>query len=211
MRRGIEPLSSDHNRRCSPELPQRCQRRIRTFNHRLNRTLHCHCAIWQGGGLPPPHVEAAGSPLSLLPWWLGTRDSNPHDKDQNLACCRYTNPESEGVSAPCFWGWEAIRSTGLLPLLRSSTGTRTQFHGLKVRDPIPWTMEPYAKLTFIVSYPMSFAGGTDGTRTRNLLLDRQALWPLSYCARRQTTWLLRPSARDTPQGQASRLTICTVL
>lgn len=28
---------------------------------------------------------------------------------------------------------------------------------------------------------------------------------------RQTTWLLRPSARDTPQGQASRLAICTVL
>lgn len=25
--------------------------------------------------------------------------------------------------------------------------------------------------------------GTDGTRTRNLLLDRQALLPLSYCAR----------------------------
>ena len=34
---------------------------------------------------------------------------------------------------------------------------------------------------------------------------------MTYYARWQTTWLLRPSARDTPQGQASRLTICTVL
>ncbi len=104
VRRGIEPLSSDHNRRCSPELPQRCQRRIRTFNHRLNRTLHCRCAIWQRwerstgclvsfSRTRSRHLSIPIYPEIQVAPKLGTRDSNPHDKDQNLACCRYTNPE----------------------------------------------------------------------------------------------------------------------
>ncbi len=144
-----------------PEEPQRCQRRIRTFNHRLNRTLHCRCATWQRweriDGLLSLISRARAADTyqyrsiprdrGLLPS-SGRGIRTPTTRTKTLCAAVTPIPKEEGAME----GQCSSRNTSLP--LSSSTGTRTQFHGLKVRDPIPGTMEPCGRLLgFFVRLP----------------------------------------------------------
>lgn len=62
-------------------------------SHPLPQT-HCYPNAARPG-IEPGAFGLTGRCTAGCAIWqrLGTRDSNPHDKDQNLACCRYTNPE----------------------------------------------------------------------------------------------------------------------
>ena len=72
------------------------------------------------GGFEPPTIALTGRCTTSCAIWqrLGTEDSNPHAKVQNLVCCRYTNPESEGMSrGPTNINLEAISREGPHPFV----------------------------------------------------------------------------------------------